>query len=304
MIKKILVPLDGSKLAESALPLASVMAERLKASVTLIHIIEINAPKTIHGQAHLMNKEQAEIYLKHIAETAFPAESIIDYHVHYPGVAVADVARGLAQHEKEFDHDLVIMCVHGKGKAVQIMFGNIGQQVVAFGKIPVLIVRPEAEDKQAHYPFGSLLVPLDHQAEHLISLTWAAEFARAFSGNIHLLMVIPTWETLPGREAAASRFLPGSAAKLLDMSVRDAEEYLAKQKANLEKSGLKVQSTVSRGEPAKGIERAVRLLKTDLIVMSTHGKSGLSAFWQGSIAAKVCSRCRIPLLLIPAAKSN
>src|SRR5205823_11078084 len=66
--KRILVPLDGSRLAESVLPVTVVMAQVLDARIMLLHIIEEHAPQTIHGEQHLTSPEQAEAYLTQIVE--------------------------------------------------------------------------------------------------------------------------------------------------------------------------------------------------------------------------------------------
>ena len=72
MFKHILLPLDGSQLAEAALPVVVYLADKLKAQVTLLHIIEKNAPASVHGQRHLTNEAEACQYLQEVAEKAFP----------------------------------------------------------------------------------------------------------------------------------------------------------------------------------------------------------------------------------------
>jgi nucleotide-binding universal stress UspA family protein len=71
MFKHILVPLDGSRLAESVLPAANYIAQKMHATITLIHVIEKNAPEEIHGERHLTNAEDANRYLGDIAASFF-----------------------------------------------------------------------------------------------------------------------------------------------------------------------------------------------------------------------------------------
>src|SRR5919202_2263342 len=66
-IKHLLVPLDGSRLAEAALPAATMLAERLGARVTLLHVMERHAPATVHGERHLTRAGEAEAYLNGVA---------------------------------------------------------------------------------------------------------------------------------------------------------------------------------------------------------------------------------------------
>ena len=72
MFKHLLVPLDGSQLAEAALPAAAYLAQKLDATVTLVHIIEHDAPAEVHGERHLTNADEANAYLTEVARRAFP----------------------------------------------------------------------------------------------------------------------------------------------------------------------------------------------------------------------------------------
>src|SRR5450759_2432714 len=82
MFKHLLVPLDGSTLAEVALPYAAFIAEKLNATVTLIHVIERNPPQTVHGASHLSDADAAEKYLNDVAIRAFPQGIRVEKHVH------------------------------------------------------------------------------------------------------------------------------------------------------------------------------------------------------------------------------
>ena len=68
--------------------------------------------------------------------------------------------------------------------------------------------------------------------------------------------------------------------------------------------GFNASAHVRRGDPANIIVAIARQLQADVIVLATHGKSGMEAFWAGSVAHKVCSQCRIPILLIPVKKTK
>ena len=112
MFKHLLVPLDGSAPAEAALPAAAFLAARCAARVTLLHIIELDAPATIHGARHLHQREEAAAYLEDIRTRAFPAGAAVACHVHE--AAMADVAHGIVEHEGELAPDLIVMCAHGR----------------------------------------------------------------------------------------------------------------------------------------------------------------------------------------------
>ncbi|HEX9972499.1 MAG TPA: universal stress protein [bacterium] len=297
MFKHILVPLDGSRLAESVLPVTSYLAKTLNASVTLFHVIEQDAPKEVHGEMHLNDPEEANEYLKGIVEQAFPAEVKVDYHVHT--AEAKDVARSIVEHESEFTHDLIVMCTHGRGRALHLLLGSIAQQVINKGNIPVLIIHPDDGKTLEKFSCNSILLPSDESAEHEQVLPVARELASACDATIHLIMVIQTFATVSGRWTSTTRYLPGTTSKMLELSVEDAEEYLEDQQQQLTKEGLTVSANVLRGDPANVIVDAARKLNVDLIILGTHGKSGMDALLSGSVANKVCSQCKVPLLLVP-----
>ena len=302
MFRHILVPLDGSRMAEAALPAAVSLAKRFSAAVTLFHVIERNAPREIHGQPHLKNANEAKAYLRDTAVRAFPGGIRVGFHVHT--AEVDNVAESIVGHAAELRHDTIIMCSHGRGRTLHLFLGSIAQKVISKGSLPVLITHPGEEGAIPSFPCRTLLLPLDGNPDHEQSLPVAKALAKACGADIHMATVIPSFGALSGESAVTSRFLPGTMSKILELSVQDAEEYLLKQSDALRKEGFEAHVHVLRGEPAAVIDESARRLQTDIIIMATHGTSGMVAFWAGSVTHKVSSRSRIPLLLIPAAGSK
>lgn len=298
MFKHILVPLDGSYLAESALPAAGFLSEKFQTTVTLVHIIEKDAPSEIHGQSHLTDIAEAETYLKSISEKHFSKALRIDYHVHT--TAEEDVAASIVAHTGEFDHDLIVMCSHGRGRALHLMLGSMAQQVIAGGTIPVLIIRPDdAGATLSEFSLNTVLAPLDGVADHEQAIPVAKMLAQTCNAAIRLAVVVPQFISLSGRMSVTSRFFPGTVSRMLDISVQQAENYLQSLVGKLMGEGVSATGHVRRGDPADQIFSLARQLQVDLIVLATHGKSGMEAFWEGSVAHRVCSRCLVPILLIP-----
>ena len=71
MFRHFLIPLDGSRMAEAALPVAAFLAEKFSSRVTLMHVVERNAPREVHGQSHLKNAQEAAVYLRELSQRAF-----------------------------------------------------------------------------------------------------------------------------------------------------------------------------------------------------------------------------------------
>ena len=297
MFKHILIPLDGSRLAETALGAGRYLAGVLGATVTLLHVVERDAPREIHGDRHLRDFAEATAYLDEIAARAFPPDIHVKRHVH--DTEVTDVARGIAGHVGELGPDLIVMCTHGRGGLRGWMFGRIAHQVVNLGTRPVLLVQPAESGDAPPFSCRRLLVPLDGNPAHEEGLPVAESLAESCSAELSLLMVVLTAGTLSGERAAIAKTLPGATAALLDLAEQDAAEYLRRHVTRLQAAGFAVTAEVRRGDPAAGIVNAAADLQTDLIVLATHGKTGLKAFWSGTPTPAVASRSATPLLLVP-----
>jgi nucleotide-binding universal stress UspA family protein len=300
MFKHILVPLDGSRMAESALPAAAFLAEMLQARVTLMHVVEKNAPSAVHGQTHLSNAQDAAVYLDQISRQAFPGEIRVDCHVHT--AEVENVARSIVEHADELEHDLVIMCSHGRGRALHLFLGSIAQKVIADDSRPVLITHPDDNGEPKTFSCRNILVPLDGNPEHAQAVPVSRELARACKASLHLAMVVPRFANLSGNMPVTGRMLPGTTSRMLDMAMQDAGAYSAGMVEELRQQGLAASAHVLRGDPAKVIVEAANKAPIDLIILATHGKTGMEAFWAGSVANKICSRSKVPLLLIPVSR--
>lgn len=297
MFKHILVPLDGSKLAEAAIPIAASLAQTLGAPVTLLHIIEEDAPPEIHRDHHLTQADEAAAYLTNVAERDFPLGVNVDTHVHT--AVVKDVPGSIVEHAtREFQPDLIVMCTHGKSGVRDLLYGSIAQQVVAQGLTPLLLIKPRSSTSTG-FRLDKILVPLDTGPTHDESLPVAQQLARAYQSKIHLLTVIPTFGTVAGETAAASSLLPATTSALLEIQVENAANDLQEHLDDLKKTDLSATAEVARGDPVAEIVSLSEKLKVDLIVLTTHRKAGAAAFWAGSVAPNVVRRAHVPILLIP-----
>ena len=297
MFKHLLVPLDGSRLSEAALPAAVYLARTLGARVTLFHVIERGAPQEIHGERHLTDPEEAGTYLAEVAARAFPAETPVERHVHI--AEVDDVARSIAEHVGELGPDLIVMCTHGRGGLRGFMFGRIAQNVVKLGTTPVLLVPPVTTGASSTFACNRMLVALDGNPDHEEGLKVAASLAKIGGAELCLIMAVHTLKTLSGEQAAAAKLLPSATNALLDLAEQDAKKYLQSHVTSLQTAGYIVTADVRRGDPVIVILSSSKRTMADLIVLATHGKTGMDAFWSGSATPNVTSRSDIPLLLVP-----
>ncbi len=302
MFKHLLVPLDGSRLAEAVLPAAAQVARILDATLTLLHVVERNPPETVHSEPHLADSAEAAAYLATLAGRPELAGLRLERHVHTS--QVSDVARSIVDHAQELGVDLVALCTHGRSGPRHWLFGSIAQQVINLGLTPVLAVRPDEAGGAPPFRCRRLLVPLDGDPVHEQGLSVAASLAGACPAALHLIVCVPTLSTLSPEKAATGKLLPQATTAMLDLAHRGAEDYLRRPVAELVAQGLAVTSEVCRGDPAITIDRIAQESDVDLIVLASHGRAGMGAFWAGSVSAKVAARSKLPLLLVPVKRES
>jgi nucleotide-binding universal stress UspA family protein len=307
MFNHVLVPLDGSRLAESVLPAVAWLTKRLNASITLIHIIEQGPSATIHGDRHLTQPDEAEAYLNEVAARLRDQDGVatpVECHVHTTDKGESDVARSIVEHAGEFAPDLIVLAPHGSGGLRDIFFGNIAQQVIQMGRTPILVLSPGPAGQAREFALRKVLVTLDGSPATEPALPVAETMARAGDASLHLLIVVPTLTTLPHEQVAFGMLMPMATAAVLELAVQGAADYLRTVGDRLQAKGIPVLAEVHRGDPAPETVEVAERINADLLVMTTRGKAGLNAFWSDSISRKVAGRFDRPLLLVRAAPAE
>jgi nucleotide-binding universal stress UspA family protein len=284
-------------MAEGALPVAVGLASPLRAALTLFHVQESAAPRTIHGELHLREGPAAEAYLADVAETWKKVYPRIDWHVH-PNPE-NDVARSINEHALELGADVVVLTTHGRGGLRDFLFGSIAQQVVRGGKTPTLIVRPtESPGPGGTYLPRTIVVPLDGSSDSEPALGYAREIAGATGARIILASIVPTIGTAGGELAVSATFSPNATAEVLDLAGHDLESYLQAKAGELRTGGANVETILGRGRATRGLSAIVEEQAADLVILATHGRSGLDSALSGSVAPHLLSDLRQPVLLI------
>ncbi len=303
-IDRILVPLDGSRLAESALPPAAELAGALGARLVLLHVLERNAPPTVHGQAHLVDAAGARKYADATAERLRAGGIAVDVHVHEPGVG--DVAASIAGHCVEIGVGLVVLCTHGSGGLRDLLLGSIAQQTLRRVACPVLVVRPEwpTEAPQGAEGGSGLrgrcwIVAVEPARHGPTALPLAGALADACDARLHLLTVVPTLTRLSADRFASAVFSPSATTDVLEMEAEETRRFLEGEAEPLRADGVDVQVELRRGKPLDETIIAVQADEAALVVVATHGRSGVSGLFSGSFAAGLLPKVRVPVLLVP-----
>ena len=297
-VQRLVVSLDGSRLAEAVLPIAARLAEAFSATIALLHVVEQDAPVRIHGEPHLATRLDAEAYLTQLARQLAATGRLVEYHVHE--VPVGNVAQSIAAHAEEQRSDLMLLSTHGAGGIRDVLWGSIAQQVLQVSHRPTLLVRARANTQAAPvFTPRTIMVSLDGTAAAEAALPLARSLARALDVHLRLVMVVPTLETIEGGQVPQATFLPSTTRVLLDAQGEQATAYLEHLAASMRSTGVPTFAEVRRGGPVAELATDAAEHADGLVVVATHGRAGLQAIWSPSVAARLLKRTHAPVLLVP-----
>ncbi|MBI5879047.1 MAG: universal stress protein [Chloroflexi bacterium] len=296
MFAKILIPLDESTQAEQVLPCALAIARRMRSEVTLLCAVPSIQQNEVTDDGHLIDMDElmeiaqreAREYLNAIAgplhaegisvktalETGIPAECILDF-------------------AQSMDVDLIAMSTRGRSGVGRWVFGSVADRVLRHATCPVLLTR-SGPPMRGDASIQRVLLPLDGSPLAELAVPPAVQLARAFGAEIVLTRVI----TLPPAIYGTPEAMPLVVEEPGDE--KQATEYLQSWRTRLEADGVRTHIVVSRPPVAEALLDMVRGQQANLIVMSTHGRSGVRRWVYGSVADRVLHSTPVPILLLRA----
>ena len=266
-VEVILVPLDGSRFAERALPVASRLAERLDADIHLLSVVA-KEDHVVHRAAEL-------------AEIELP-----DRRVHRTVVVDLDPAGAIHEALRRLTRAVGCIVSHGRGRS-DALIRSVASEVVARGRDPLLVVGPMVEERRSGHdvvacvddsPASMSLIP--------VALRWAGLLGES-------LVVITVAELVPDsvRPGGRRRFGPDG----------DVDAFLTSLVKPVRDLGHHVDTVAVYDpiSPAGGVHSWLRERPASLVVVSTHARSGLARIVFGSVAARIVHHSRSPVLVVP-----
>jgi nucleotide-binding universal stress UspA family protein len=281
MYEKILVPLDGSELAEQALPYVEQIAGKLNSEAIFITVclpgdpLERALAEYIERRADKI--QSLGIKTRSLCIEGESAASIIDF----------------AEKNKI---SLIIISTHGRTGVSHWPLGNIANKIVQKSHAPVLLVRSSQLAKTAaDRELRKILVALDGSRFSEAIIPYAERLAKGIGSEVVLLKVIepsklPQLAAYIDREKYEEDFM----AKLK----REAARYLSKKKTALANKEVNVNSELLEGKPVDTILQYVEDKSVNLIALTTHGFSGITKWAYGSVASRIIEGSPKPILLV------
>jgi nucleotide-binding universal stress UspA family protein len=286
MFRSILVPVDGSTLAEAAFPAALAIAHRSGGKVQLAMVYGDSFPPAP------MRLDQ--LYLDRIRRQL--SESL----GYEPRCELLEgpVAPTLSKHARNIGADLIVMTSHGRGGVQRTWLGSVTDQLVRSSGIPVLVVRPAPDGSPVPFNPSEILVPLDGSDLAETVLKPAAALARLCDAEISLLQVV---YPVPVPGDAGITFPAGHDEELTTLTRESASKYVGETALRLRNEGVKASGVAIMGDDTlpQTLLKQARPGRVDLIAIATHGRGGLRRLILGSVADKLVRTAEVPVLVVP-----
>jgi nucleotide-binding universal stress UspA family protein len=301
-IERILVPLDFSPASVEALDYAVWLAKQFRAAIHLVHVHPADEPSSVPGAGHLllqsaeaierMNEQLTGIHRKRI-------EGFCPENCHIRGGRPHDEIVHLA---REIDADLLALSTRGHSGLKHLLLGSTAERVVRAAPCPVLVVRKrKAKSKSTRKRFAvrTILVPTDFSQCSLAGTEYAAFLAKRLGATLRLFHAIYPYTNYVFVDRAGVRL--SGLAEAVEETARQEMDAL-RQMDFLR--GLTVQAEVLPGPAVDEICAAASAPDVDLIVTSTHGRTGLKHALTGSVAEQVVRYAKRPVLVVPSFHAN
>ena len=322
MFQRIVVPLDGSRRAERAIPVAARIARASGGSVVLLRVVSIAtepwptmvSQPTMRQQVMDAELTEAETYLSEVA-TRPKLDHVLTETVALSGSTpstILDVAHSCQA-------DLIVLCSHGYTGMTRWVLGSVAEKVARHAGVPVLILREGGPLLAGPHPDATrplrAMVALDGSAHAKAALEPAASLIAALaapaSGALHLVRVVPPVTAERGAQ-------DGDARSSSEQVLHKAKRYLSATVEHLHEgltapgvADLNLAITWSIAVDTDVASAIIRLAENgedaqgagvfggcDVITMATHGYSGLPHWAMGSITQRVLGATKLPLLVV------
>jgi nucleotide-binding universal stress UspA family protein len=287
MYNKILVPLDGSKLAEGVLPYVRFLATALQLPVELLHVDDSETALRIEGADYLQN-------------VAASLSNHASVRCHVEKGAAAEVILDSASADSGA---LIAMATHGQSGGQRWLLGQVAQKVLQASANPLLLIRPD----EKKLPTGAarlatIIVPLDgsHLAEKIFS------HVVYLATRLQLAVVLIRTYTLPtSGYFIAAGLSPSDVKNLAEKIKGEVTSYLQAKVRELTAQGVgKVSFVLMEGKGPDEIIELAQSTSDNLVAMSTHGRSGIGRWVLGSVTDRVVSYSGNAVLVIRATVSK
>ena len=280
-LRKILYPTDFSEPSDQAFAAAVFLAERYGAELHMLHVLALHAADPNDPEHTLPGLDDVYTQLSSAADARMRAAGeahASTIELHQSQVRGLSAAAGILDYAEEQDIDLIVMGTHGRRGLRRFIMGSVAEEVVRLARCPVLTTRGD-EESRAPERFDRILVPIDFSAHSKAALDNAKRLAADYGAHISLLHVVE-------EVVYPDFYYPVSASGTIQAENlrEEAKRRLDQMRDDL---GPDATAHVSIGRASHEIAQFAAEDGTDLIVIATHGLTGVESALLGSVAGRV-----------------
>lgn len=313
MYQRILVPLDGSPLAEQVLAWVGILAKGMQSQVELLRVIE-PPPQDLPDSAHGIYPHRV---LASIASHAQDYLEGLAIPLRQDGLSVSSIVRegspapSIASEGAKEPETLIAMTTHGRSGISRWLLGSVTDKVLHATTNPLLMVRAyDQENPPEAVNLQTIIVPLDGSSLAEQALPHAASLAKALKLRVLLVRVTPSLseyqrylEDYP--LDSSSTIYSGMYEEFSREQDALAMQYLHQVQEKLNNQGVSsVGERLLKGHAADAIVGLARETPHSLVAMTSHGRSGVGRWLLGSVADRVVHHSRDLVLVIRAAEET
>jgi nucleotide-binding universal stress UspA family protein len=296
MFDTILVPLDGSQLADCVLPHVIAIASSFDAEITLLRILEKNHAGTSAQMFDLLNwqinKTRSVLYLDKIQARLENSNIRVQTEV-LEGL----IAEGITEYAQNRGMKLIILSSHGRHGLTQWGISSVTQKTILSAQTSLLIVRADAGELSEAPMYRNILVPLDgsQRAENVLPII--TQLANFHKSKLHLVQVIQTPEM--ARQMPPVREDIELSNRIVERNREEAERYLEQLKSRSYLEGIAIQThLVASDNAAVALHQLAEQENIDLVALSAHGYSGNRQWPYGSMVNNFILYGKVSLLIV------
>ena len=287
-IDSILVPTDGSDGAETGARHGIGLAADVGAELHVLSVVDaLELDASLSGVDDTDPKGRFEAEARRAVETV--VESARPHLDAEPTTAVewGRPFRSVTEYAVRHGIDLIVMGTHGRSGLERFVLGSVAEKVLRTASVPVLVVPPAATD-EIGAGYQELLVPTDGSEAAEVAVDWGLTFADIDDGRLHALYSVDT-----------GRFAGGELAEVYDSLEATGRAALDTIRERATEVGVDVTATIGTGPAARVIRSYSEDHAVDLIVMGTHGRSGVERYLIGSVTESVVRHAEAPVCCVP-----
>ena len=269
---KILVPVDFSEKSKYAVKMAAKIGKNIESEIYLLHLVELPSGIIDMGSGSNFSIPESMMYLRKVKEkildlktTYFNDNQIVRYSIRFQ-----NPFEGIRDFVKKINANLIVMGSKGVSDFEEMIIGSNTEKVVRTSTIPVIVVKADSQK----FKFKKLVFASNYDEENKVAFSDFLAFAKKFNSQIHLLKIntISNFESSYETHKKIKNFI---------------------QDFNLKRKTITIYNDIS---VVKGIINFAKDIDADIIAITTHGRSGLSSLFNGSIAKSVSKNVLRPVI--------